>query len=85
MEAMASGLPVVIPHPKEGYSEGLDDVAVFSELKPESFSENFKRLLNDTNLRNKFSDKSLSKAKDFDNEKIEKREAQIYSELLKQN
>lgn len=85
IEAMASGLPVVIPHTKEGYSEGLDDVAIFSELKPESFSENFKRLLSDTNLRNKFSDKSLSKAKDFDNEKIEKREAQIYSELLKQN
>jgi len=85
MEAMASGLPVVIPYPKEGYSEGLDDIAVFSELKPESFSENFNRLLNDTNLRNKFSDKSLSKAKDFDNEKIEKRESQIYSELLKQN
>ena len=82
MEAMAAGLPIIIPYPKEGYSEGLEKVAIFSKLNPKSFSENFERLLNNSKLREKFAQKSLSKAKDFDSKKIEKREAQIYSDLL---
>jgi len=82
MEAMASGLPVVIPYPKKGYSEGLEDVAIFSELNPKSFSNNFQRLLKDERLRNEYAEKSIKKARDFDSKKIEEREAQIYSELL---
>jgi len=83
MEAMASGLPVIIPFPKKGFSEDLEDVAIFSELNPKSFSEKFELLLNNSKLREKFAEKSLCKARDFDSKKIEKREAQIYSDLLK--
>ena len=83
MEAMASRLPVIIPFPKKGFSEDLEDIAIFSELNPKSFSEKFERLLNNSKLREKFAEKSLCKARDFDSEKIEKREAQIYSDLLK--
>lgn len=85
MEAMASGLPVVIPFPKKGFSEDLEDVAVFSELNPKSFSEKFELLLNNSEMREKFAEKSLCKAIDFDSEKIEKREAQIYSDLLRES
>jgi len=84
MEAMASGLPVIIPFPKKGFSEDLEDVAIFSELNPKSFSEKFELLLNNSKLREKFAEKSFCKAIDFDSKKIEKREAQIYSDLLKE-
>lgn len=82
MEAMASGLPVVIPYPKKGFSEGLEDVAEFAELNPKSFSKSFERLLNNIKLREKLSQKSIKKAKDFDSKKIEMREVQIYADLL---
>ena len=83
IEAMAAGLPVVIPFPKEGFSEGLEKTAIFSKNNVESFTENIQKLLNNEGLREKFSILSLNKAKEFDAQKIEKREAEIYLELLK--
>lgn len=82
MEAMATGLPVIIPHPKKGYSDGLEDVAVFSKREPDSFALNIAKLLDDKQLRSKISFKSKSKAKEFDIKKIEECEAQIYSDLV---
>jgi len=84
MEAMASGLPVVIPYPKRGFSEGLEDVAIFVEQNPESFSKNFQRLLDNSKLREEHAEKSHVKSLDFDSKKIEKREAQIYTELIEE-
>jgi len=86
MEAMATGLPVVIPSPKEGYSEGLEDIAIFSKRDSNSFSKNIKKILDDPILQKKYSEKSQTKARDFDAIKIEKREAEIYKDLTsKQN
>ena len=85
MEAMAAGIPVIIPYPKEGYSEGLEDVAVFSEMNAKSFSENIQKILENNNMKEEFSKKSLSKVKEFDSEKIEQREAEIYTELIGEN
>lgn len=82
IEAMAVGLPVVIPYPKENYSDGLEDIAIFSKRNPNAFSKNIKKLLDDPILQKKFSQKSQMKAKDFDSVKIEKRESDIYSELI---
>jgi glycosyltransferase involved in cell wall biosynthesis len=84
MEAMAAGLPVIIPFPKEGFSDGLDDVAIFSKRNADSFGEKIKMLLNDRELRKKYSEKSQKKALDYDISKIEKREAEIYEELIRQ-
>ena len=84
IEAMAAGLPVVIPFPKEGFSEGLEEIAVFSENDEKSFSENFQKLLNNEELRKKYSNQSLNKSKEFDSEIIEKREAEIYLELQRE-
>jgi len=83
IEAMAAGLPVVIPFPKEGFSEGLEKTAIFSKNNEESFTENIQKLLNNEGLREKFSILSVNKAKEFDSQKIEKREAEVYLELLK--
>jgi len=82
IEGMASGLPIVIPYLVEGFSDGLEKVALFANCIPSSFAFNINKILNDSNLHRDLSKKSLLKAKDFDKTIIEKREAQIYSELL---
>ena len=82
VEAMAVGLPVIIPYPKEGYSDDLEDTVIFSNRDSFSFSKNIRRLLNNQQLRNTYSQKSQNKAKEFDITKIEKREADIYTELI---
>ncbi len=82
IEAMASGLPVVIPYPNKQYSDRLENIAVFSERNSSSFAKNINHLLTDVELRNNISKKSFDKSKEFDSAIIEKREAEIYLELL---
>lgn len=82
IEAMASGLPVVIPYPKKGISDGLEETAIFVERSPRSFSKNIKNLIKDPTLHQKISEKSLKKAKEFDSNVLEKRESEIYSKLI---
>jgi glycosyltransferase involved in cell wall biosynthesis len=82
MEAMATGLSVVIPYPKIQYSDGLEDVVIFSKRDPISFSQNISKVLNDSKLQAKLSLAGQKKARDFDNLIIEKREVQIYSKLV---
>lgn len=83
MEAMAAGLPVVIPHPVEGYSDGLEDIAIFSERNSDSFAKKIQLLLSNSELRKEISIKSQKKAEDFDTSKTEKREAEIYQQLIR--
>lgn len=82
IEAMATGLPIVIPYPKEGFSEGLENIAVFSEMNEKSFQKNIEMLLKDKNFQEEISKKSVKKSKEFDVTKIEAREAEIYAELI---
>ena len=83
MEAMAAGLPILIPFPEKNFSEGLEKTAVFTKTNEKSFTENIQKLLKNEDLKKKYSNQSLIKAKEFDSEKIEKREAEIYLELIK--
>ena len=82
IEAMATGLPIIIPFLKPGFEEGLERVALFSHPNPKSFSENIKKLLDNNELLKEFSEKSLIKSHEFDSKKIEARECEIYSELM---
>ncbi len=85
MEAMATGLPIVIPFQKEGYSDKLEDAVLFSERNSKSFHENIKKILSNTELQQELSIKAKEKSKDFDEKKIEKRESEIYAELTQRN
>jgi len=82
MEAMACGLPVIIPFPKAGFSEGLEDIAIFSDRNPQAFAEKINQILKNENLREKFSNLSIERAKSFDEKKLEEKEAQIYRDLI---
>lgn len=83
MESMAAGTPVIIP--KSADSEELKEGVQFSECNIDSFSEKSIKLFQDEKLRNKMSSKGLELVKEFDSKKIEKREAEIYKELVKKS
>jgi glycosyltransferase involved in cell wall biosynthesis len=83
LEAMATGLPIIISEPVKGLSDGLDDTVIFSKINPKLLSEKIERVFNEPKLLKELSEKSLKKSKEFDGEKIEKREAEIYQELIK--
>ena len=84
IEAMACGLPLVIPYPNELYSEGLENTAIFAKNEPNDFSKKITEILNDNKLYKEKSERSLEKAKQFDISKLENREAEIYLELIKE-
>jgi len=81
MEAMAAGTPIVIP--KSVDSEELGDEMQFAERNVHEFSQKINQLLNDEKLRQKCIAKGLEKAQNFDISILEKREAEIYEELVR--
>ena len=85
IEAMASGLPIVIPFQKEGFSDGLENSVIFSERNSIEFHNNIKKILNNQNISHELSINCINKSKDFDGKAIEKREAEIYAELTRMN
>lgn len=82
MEAMASGLPIVIPYPKIGFSEGLEETVVFAERNTISFTEKINKILADKELIIKLSKQSVEKSKIYDGRKLEMNEAQIYKNMI---
>jgi glycosyltransferase involved in cell wall biosynthesis len=80
MEAMAAGTPVVIP--KSPDSEELVDAIQFSECDVDSFCQKINQLFQDDKLGQKLSLRGLELVQKFDLKKIEKREAEIYMELV---
>ena len=82
LEAMASGLPIVISKPVSGLSDGLEGVVSFSDIEPSSFALEIKKILEDKGYAKKLSDNALIKSKEFDGKIMEEREATIYKELL---
>ena len=82
IEAMASGLPLVIPKPNKNFSDGLENIAIFSERTPKSFSEKISKLLDDKAFYHEMSLRCKKKALKFDKNVIENREREIYEELI---
>ncbi|WP_299290932.1 glycosyltransferase family 4 protein [Nitrosopumilus sp.] len=82
IEAIAAKLPIVISKLKEGYSENLENIAIFSERNPEKFAENINELLSNSKLRQKCIQNGIEFIKKFSDKHIENRESEIYKELL---
>ncbi|MCV0430372.1 glycosyltransferase [Nitrosopumilus sp.] len=82
IESMASGLPVLIPYSENNSAGELGDAVMYSENNPKSFSENINKLLHESEQREKMSQKGIKKAMEFDSNIIEKRESEIYLELM---
>ena len=81
IEAMASGIPVIIPESED--SRELGDSVVFAKRTVEEFTKKIEELLKNKTKREEYSGKCLETAKKFDISKLEKREAEIYHELIK--
>jgi glycosyltransferase involved in cell wall biosynthesis len=82
LEAMAAGLPVIITKPISGLSDGLEKSVAFTELDPKSIKNEIMKLIEDRDYLVDLSHKAQEKSVQFDGKVTEKRESNIYMELL---
>ena len=83
LEALASNLPVVIPHPISEYSDGLEGAVAFCDLNYKSFESHIRKIIEDEEYTEKLRKIGIKKVQQFDEERTENREAEIYKELLR--
>lgn len=83
LEAMASGLPVVMSRHDSSYSEIIDDAVVFVENDGKKFSDAFKRILSNSEYKEGLRRKSLETIKKISGEIMEQREYELYQDLIK--
>jgi len=83
LEALASNLPVVIPHPISEYSDGLEGAGAFCDLNYKSFESHIRKIIEDEEYTEKLRKIGIKKVQQFDEERTENREAEIYKELLR--
>ena len=81
MEAMASGIPVVVPESED--TKELADSIIFAERNVKAFTKKINDLLNNKTKTEELAMKCKGTAKRFDISNLEKREAEIYQELIK--
>src|SRR6185312_14830136 len=83
LEAMASGLPVVMSRHDSSYSEIIDDAVVFVENDGKKFSDAFKKILSNSGYKEGLRRKSLETIKKISGEIMEQREYELYQNLIK--
>jgi len=83
MEAMAAGKPVIIPYPKEGFSDNLGDSVMYVDDNSESFQKKIFEVLSDESLQKSLGEKASQESKRFDKRDTEKQEMEIYLSLMK--
>jgi len=81
LEALSSGLPVVIPKQEE--EDIIDDVALFVDNNPDTFRDAFKKLLSDPSLIDELGKKGRERMMQYDATIMEEKEALLYKSLLK--
>jgi len=85
LEAMAAGLPIIIPKPIKGLSDNLEDAVSFVDLNPESFSNEIKKILSEPELAKTLSKNALERSREFDGSVTEEKEAKMYKKLFSSN
>jgi len=80
LEAMASGLPIVMSK-KEG-NEIIDDAILFVENKPKEFQNAIKEILSNDNFKNGLIKKGLEIIRKIDANKMNKKEVELYKKLI---
>ncbi len=82
LEAMAAGLPVIIPKPISELSDGLEGTVAFTELNQDSIKYEIIKLIENKEYLLDLSQKAQIKSLEFDGNTTERREYDIYKELL---
>lgn len=85
LEAMSSGLPIVITKHSDNYSEIIDDAVLFVNNSPESFKDAFQKILTDQKFANELKRKSLSIVEQISGDVMAKKEIELYKLLIKNN
>ena len=83
LEAMASGLPVIIPKPKSPeLIDEMGDGVIRIENKPQFFTEAIEKILNNSDLHDKLTKKVLEDIQNFDGKIMEEKETELYKEVI---
>ncbi len=82
LEALASGLPVVIPKSGNVEEEIIDDIALFVDNEPEAFRDAFRKLLSNPDLISELGRKGIKKMRKYDSNVMEEKEALLYKNLI---
>jgi len=83
IEAMASGLPVVINRPRwESSPELLGDAAVIADNSPGGFAKALNRMIANPNLMAELGNRNREKALEIDGRIMEQKETQVYRSLI---
>lgn len=82
LEAMASGLPVVMSKHDTSYSEIIDGAVVFVENNGKSFAEAFKKILSDAKYKEELGKRSLDTVRKIGGDLMEQKEYELYQHLI---
>jgi len=85
LEAMASGLPIVMSKHDNVYSEIIDDAVVFVENDTCSFKNAFKKILEDPTYKQELRKRSLETIRKISGDNMERKEAELYLKLIKKD
>lgn len=83
IEAMATGLPIVVPKPKwEDSPELVGDFALVVDNDEKAFRDAFKRLIESEELRKQIGMKGRKRFLEINGEKMEQKEFLVYKKLV---
>ncbi len=84
LEAMASGLPVVVSRHGSDYTEATDGAAYFVDNNAESFRAAFIRITSDKGLRDRLVEKGLKVIREIGGDVMEAEELEAYKSLIQE-